>query len=43
MLFITFSVAPEVKSINDNISQPAISCSKLAIETLEQGVTYVQS
>ena len=24
-------------------SQPAIACSKLAIETLEQGVKYVQS
>ena len=26
-----------------NISQPAIACSKLTIETLEQGVKYVQS
>ena len=25
------------------ISQPAIACSKLKIETLEQGVKYVQS
>ena len=25
------------------ISQPAITCSKLTIETLEQGVKYVQS
>ena len=24
-------------------TQPAITCSKLAIETLEQGVKYVQS
>ena len=24
-------------------SQPAIACSKLTIETLEQGVKYVQS
>ena len=24
-------------------SQPAITCSKLTIETLEQGVKYVQS
>ena len=24
-------------------SQPAITCSKLAIETLQQGVKYVQS
>ena len=26
-----------------NISQPAITCSRLTIETLEQGVKYVQS
>ena len=26
-----------------DISQPAIKCSKLTIETLEQGVKYVQS
>ena len=25
------------------LSQPAIACSKLTIETLEQGVKYVQS
>ena len=25
------------------VSQPAFTCSKLAIETLEQGVKYVQS
>ena len=25
------------------LSQPAITCSKLIIETLEQGVKYVQS
>ena len=25
------------------LSQPAITCSKLAIKTLEQGVKYVQS
>ena len=27
----------------DKLTQPAITCSKLTIETLEQGVTYVQS
>ena len=27
----------------DGPSQPAIACSKLTIETLEQGVKYVQS
>ena len=26
-----------------NDTQPAITCSKLTIETLEQGVKYVQS
>ena len=26
-----------------SVSQPAIACSKLTIETLEQGVKYVQS
>ena len=26
-----------------DLSQPAITCSKLTIETLEQGVKYVQS
>ena len=30
-------------SINWFLSQPAFTCSKLAIETLEQGVKYVQS
>ena len=28
---------------NFDISQPEIACSKWAIETLEQGVKYVQS
>ena len=27
----------------NDISQPTITCSKLTIETLEQGVKYVQS
>ena len=29
--------------LNKVISQPAITCSKLTIETIEQGVKYVQS
>ena len=29
--------------ISLNHAQPAITCSKLTIETLEQGVKYVQS
>ena len=32
-----------VYKTNSVISQPAITCSKLTIETLEQGVKYVQS
>ena len=28
---------------SDTISQPAFTCLKLTIETLEQGVKYVQS
>ena len=31
------------KKILRELSQPAITCSKLTIETLEQGVKYVQS
>ena len=31
------------KSRSVDITQPAIACSKLTIETLEQGVKYVQS
>ena len=31
------------KSVSYDLSQPAIACSKLTIETLEQGVKYVQS
>ena len=27
----------------DKTTQPAVTCSKLTIETLEQGVKYVQS
>ena len=29
--------------VHQEITQPAIKCSKLTIETLEQGVKYVQS
>ena len=28
---------------HEDFTQPAIACSKLTIETLEQGVKYVQS
>ena len=34
----------EVSRVNFfNFTQPAFACSKLTIETLEQGVKYVQS
>ena len=33
----------EKKSKINKRAQPAITCSKLTIETLEQGVKYVQS
>ena len=33
----------EEKFVKVNPSQPAITCSKLTIETLEQGLKYVQS
>ena len=32
-----------LKRIRELLTQPAIICSKLTIETLEQGVKYVQS
>ena len=28
---------------SETLTQPAITCSKLTVETLEQGVKYVQS
>ena len=31
------------QKLSQYLSQPAITCSKLTIETLEQGVKYVQS
>ena len=33
----------QLKISNKGITQPVITCSKLAIETLEQGVKYVES
>ena len=32
-----------IKQLSQNNSQPATTCPKLTIETLEQGVKYVQS
>ena len=38
-----FFCAVIILSFGLKISQPAFTCSKLTIETLEQGVKYVQS
>ena len=41
---ISFRSKPEkMQPKVHNITQPAVTCSKLTIETLEQGVKYVQS
>ena len=43
---INVSMSPPTANffnIGNNPSQPVITCSKLAMETLEQGVRYVQS
>ena len=37
VLYIVSKLASEI------LTQPAFTCSKLTIETLEQGVQYVQS
>ena len=39
---IKLSLKIKIKK-KSKLSQPAITCSKLTIETLEQGVKYVQS
>ena len=38
-----FEPTPIYQVVYSMLSQPAITCSKLTIETLEQGVKYVQS
>ena len=44
MPHIKFHFNRKTKETNEIIyTQPAITCSKLTIETLEQGVKYVQS
>ena len=43
---LEIKIKDENKKVRDvilNLTQPAITCSKLTIETLEQGVKYVQS
>ena len=41
--FIAESTLTLMNETGEALSQPAITCSKLTIETLEQGVKYVQS
>ena len=36
-------LSKEFSKLSIYLTQPAIACSKLTIETLEQGVKYVQS
>ena len=36
-------ISSHCENVESHITQPAITCSKLTIETLEQGVKYVQS
>ena len=42
-IFIDVWQGPKYTSKSCVFSQPTITCSKLTIETLEQGVKYVQS
>ena len=39
---MTFWWTPDVKELNKEVTQPSCTCSNLAIETLKQGVKYVQ-
>ena len=41
MQSIFWNILPKKNA--EKLTQPAITCSKLTIETLEQGVKYVQS
>ena len=41
-MLIPFCTGLSKSYMTHTLSQPAITCSKLAIETLEQGVKYVQ-
>ena len=43
MAIPTYQRYPSNQLSPSNLSQPAITCSKLITETLEQGVKYVQS
>ena len=41
--FVESDLAKTLHCVSPLITQPAFTCSKLTIETLEQGVKYVQS
>ena len=43
--FVKWKFCKRIKigNLKNKITKPAITCSKLTIETLEQGVKYVQS
>ena len=43
VLYQQFQISGENAHLVTLLSQPTITCSKLTIETLEQGVKYVQS
>ena len=43
LLAIIFLVCLNNQAVIQAMSQPAFTCSKLTIETLEQGAKYVQS
>ena len=43
LLAINLNIVLFYKKTATTTTQPAIACSKLTIETLEQGVKYVQS
>ena len=40
---VTIKQQTKLSSIQHSLSQPTFTCSKLTLETLEQGVKYVQS
>ena len=42
-MLVYFIILEELKRRLQPYPQPTITCSKLTIETLEQGVKYVQS
>ena len=43
VLLLKILKSPKLHPFSYNLSQPVFTCSKLAIDTLEQSVKYVQS